>query len=165
MNTLFQIDEFGKKEPQISCPHCATSLICRHGTYQRAHPKKPVLIKVQRFLCKKKLCPRVTFSVLPYPFLPVVRHFFWTIQYCHVLCNLNKTSQAKAARRMAMSRGVIKRLSAFAEKFMSWFDHEKHIGEWGPSPDLKPSRFWSDFTRDISRSLYPKRWPIYPPTQ
>jgi hypothetical protein len=165
MHTLFKIDEFCKQEPLVRCPHCATSLIVRYGTYQRAHPEKPILVKVPRFLCKSPRCPRITFSVLPHPFLPIVRHFSQTLLCCHFLCNIDKASQAEGVRRMGLSRGVIKRLSVLGRKFTPWFNHEKKIADWGPNPDTNPLLFWTDFTRDFSRVFYPKRWPTITPTQ
>ena len=158
MNTLLQIAAAGNKEPIIRCPHCATTLICRYGTYKRAHPEEPNPTKIQRFLCKSKRCPRRTFSVLKHPFLPIVRHFLSTVLNCHRLCNLGKAKQAEGARRMNLSRGIIKRLSAFAQKFFPWFEREQKISDWGPDLDVKPPPFWPDFIRDFSQSFYPKRW-------
>ena len=165
MNTLLKIDESCKEEPLIRCPHCANTLISRNGTYQRAHPQGSVPVKVQRFLCKSARCPWATFSLLPPPFLPIIRYFFRTIDYCHCLCNIEKASQAEGTRQMSLSRGVIKRLSAFGRKFFSWFNHEKKIADWGPDPDANPPQSWPDFTRDFSQSFYPKRWWIHAPTQ
>ena len=165
MHTVLKNDQSCKQEPLIRCPHCATSLIIRYGTYKRAHPEESIQIKIPRFVCKSPLCPRITFSVLPYPFLPIVRHFFQTLLYCHCLCNINKMSQAEGARRMGLSRGVIKRLSTFGQKFTAWFDHEKKIAEWGPFPDAIPSLFWTNFTRDFSQVFYPRRWPMHVPTR
>lgn len=165
MHILLKIDKLRKQEPRILCPHCATSLIICHGTYKRAHPEESIQVKIQRFLCKSPLCPWVTFSVLPYPFLPIVRHFFHSLLYCHILCDIDKESQAEAARRMGLSRGVIKRLSALGRRFTSWFVHERNIAEWGPDPLQDPALLWTDFTRDFSRVFYPKRWLHQAPTQ
>jgi hypothetical protein len=51
----------------------------RSGTYRRAHPEQDITVRVQRYRCKVPFCPRVTFSVLRQPFLPIVRHFYQTI--------------------------------------------------------------------------------------
>jgi len=165
MHTVLTKGQSCKQEPLLRCPHCATSLIIRYGTYQRAHPEESIQVKIQRFVCKSPLCPRLTFSVLPHPFLPIVRHFFQTLLCCHFLCNIDKRSQAEGVRRMGLSRGVIKRLSAFGKKFTPWFNHEKKIADWGPYPNNNPPPSWSDFTRDFSLVFYPKRWPMHAPTQ
>lgn len=165
MPTLFENAEFRKQEPLIRCPHCATSLTIHHGSYQRAHPEKPILVKIPRFRCKSPRCPKITFSVLPHPFLSIVRHFLQTLLFCHALCEVDKVSQAEGSRSMGLSRGVIKRLIILGQKFLPWFDHEKKIAEWGPDPDANPLLSWTDFTRDFSQSFYPKRWLIHTATQ
>ena len=165
MYSILQKKESDKGEQPVSCPHCATSLTIRYGNYQRAHPEKPILVDIQRYLCKFPDCRWKTFSVLPYPFLPIIRHFYHTLLLCHLLCNTEKMIQAVIGRQLELSRGVIKRLSAFSYRFFPWFDREKKIADWGPVPDTDPSRFWPDFNRDFSQSLYPKRWLPISPTQ
>jgi hypothetical protein len=165
MCNVFQNKQSGKKEPQVQCPHCATSLIIRYGKYQRAHPERPIQVDIQRYRCKSPVCPRMTFSLLPYPFLPILRHFYHTLLFCHLLFDSNKVSQAYGARQMQLTRGVFKRLREFCSKYILWFDREKEIADWGPDFKTSPSCSWSDFTRDFSHSFYPKRWAITPPTQ
>ncbi len=165
MNTLLKIDESCKEEPLIRCPHCANTLISRNGSYKRAHPHESVPVRVPRFICKSPLCPWATFSLLPPPFLPIIRHFFRTLDYCHYLCNIKKASQAEGARQMSLSRGVIKRLSAFGGRFFPWFNHEKKIADCGPDPHTESTLCWTDFTWYFSRVFYPKRWSIHSSTQ
>lgn len=165
MSRVFQNNEFDKGEPHICCPHCASSLAIRYGSYQRAHPEEPIQVNIQRYLCKSRDCPWITFSVLPHPFLPVVRHFYKTLLACHLLCNVQKMTQAEKSRQMGVSRGVIKRLSAFCSSFVPWLKHEKEVANWGPDPDTDNPRNWPDFTRDFSQSFYPNRWIKLSPTQ
>ncbi len=165
MYSILQKKESDKGEQPARCPHCATSLTIRYGNYQRAHPEKPILVDIQRYLCKFPDCQWKTFSVLPCPFLPFIRHFYHTILLCYVLCNTEKMIQAVIGRQLKLSRGVIKRLSTFSYRFYPWFNREKKIADWGPAPDTDPSRFWPDFNRDFSQSLYPKRWLPISPTQ
>jgi len=161
MHTIFKNTSSGKGEHCVRCPHCATILIFRNGTYQRAHPHKKELIKVQRYRCKSPACPWKTFSILPYPFLPIVRHFQQTICFFHFLFNIEKKPQADTARQLGVTRGVIKRLDQFCHRFVPWFTMEKYIGVWGPDPEAYPERFWMDYTRDFSQALYPKRWEMF----
>lgn len=165
MRTIFQKKESDKGEPQVRCPHCATSLTIRYGNYQRAHPEEPIQVNIQRYLCKFSECQWKTFSVLPYPFLPIIRHFYHTLLLCQMLCNTEKMIQAVIGRQLGLSRGIIKRLSAFSYRFSSWFDREKKIADWGPNPATNPDRLWSDFGRDFSQSFYRKRWLPTLPTQ
>ncbi|MBU1413972.1 transposase [Myxococcota bacterium] len=164
MIILLKIDETFKEELLIRCPHCANTLISRNGSYKRAHPHESVPVRVPRFLCKSPLCPWVTFSLLPPPFLPIIRHFFRTLDYCHDLCIIKKASQAEGARQMILSRGVIKRLSAFGGRFFPWFNHEKKIADWDLDPHRESTLCWPDFTWCFSRAFYPKRWRKDPPT-
>ena len=165
MYTILQKKGSHKGEQPVRCPHCATSLNIRYGNYQRAHPEKPIQVDIQRYLCNFPDCPCRTFSILPYPFLPILRHFYHTLLFCHVLCTIKKMGQAAIARKLGLSRGIIKRLSAFSSRFLLWFKREKDIADWGPAPDTNPVRFWPDFSRDFSQSFYRKRWLPVLPTQ
>lgn len=165
MYTILQTKQSHKGEQLVRCPHCAASLIIRYGTYQRAHPEQPIQVDIQRYLCKFPDCEWKTFSVLPHSFLPVIRHFYHTLLMCHVLHNIKKMTQAAIGRQLGLSRGIIKRLSAFSQRFFPWFDREKKIADWGPDPNMNPTRFWPDFCRDFSQSFYWKRWLIILPTQ
>lgn len=165
MSTLFEIDQYSKQEHPVRCPHCATSFIIRHGTYLRAHPEEDVQVAVQRYLCKAPNCHWNTFSVLPYPFLPIIRHFYKTLLLCHCLCNVQLITQAPTARQLGVTRGIVKRLGIFCRRFIPWINHEKEFAEWGPDPEGKPVALWTDFTRDFSQAFYPKRWLAPLPTQ
>ena len=163
MISLLEIDNSRKYELPICCPHCATNCIIRYGSYQRAHPDLPDLQRIPRYRCKSPACPWKTFSVLPHPFLPIVRHFSETIRRC--ITAIREHSQAECTRILGLSRGVVKRLVVLGTKFLPWFDHEKKIADWGPNPDAIPLLSWTDYTRDFSQSFYPKRWLMNVPTQ
>ncbi len=158
MHRLSENNSSGKQEPLIRCPHCATSLIIRYGKYQRAHPEEPELVDVQRYRCKSPDCPWKTFSILPYPFLPVVRHFLQTLFFFHCLFNIARNTGARTAKQLGVKRGVVKRLASFCNRFNPWFHSEKKIALWGQDPEADQNQFWTDFTRDFSQALYPKRW-------
>ena len=164
MSNVFENNQLGKEEKLVCCPHCASKLIIRYGFYARAHPKEEREIAVQRYRCKSPKCPWKTFSVLPYPILPIIRHFYKTVLFCHCLLHGKHNNQAAAARQLRVSRGIVKRLGVFCRQFISWFRHEKKIADWGPDPEENPAVLWSDFTRDLSQALYPKRWTEPSPT-
>jgi hypothetical protein len=163
MISLLEIDNSRKQEPSICCPHCTTNCITHYGSYLRSRPKLSVLQRIPRFRCKSPTCPWKTFSVLPHPLLPIVRHFSETIRRC--MSSISKQSQARYTRIFGLSRGVVKRLVILGAKFLPWFDHEKKIVGWGPNPDAIPLLSWPDFIRDFSQSFYPKRWLMHAPTQ
>lgn len=163
MISLLEIDNSRKHDPPIRCPHCATNCIIRYGSYQRAHPKLPDSQRIPRFRCKSPNCSWKTFSVLPQPFIPIVRHFAETIRRC--MSAIKEQSQADCTRILGLSRGVVKRLVVLGAKYLPWFDHEKKIAGWGSDPDTIPLLSWTDFTRDFSQKFYPKRWLMHAPTQ
>jgi len=165
MSNVFDIDQSGKQEYPVRCPCCATTLVIRHGTYPRAHPEQPGQVAVQRYLCKSPECSRKTFSILSFPFLPIIRHFCLKLLICHLLHNVDNNSQATTARCLQVPRGVIKRLSIFCIRFVPWLKHEQEIADWGPDPTANSAARWSDFTRDFSQVFYPKRWATPWPTQ
>ena len=161
MHSLFENNGSGKEEHTVRCPHCATSLTIRYGRYQRAHPEESELVDVQRYRCNSPDCLWKTFSILPYPFLPIVRHFQKTIFFFHCFFNIDRNTQAHTARKLGLTRGVVKRLASFCHRFIPWFNLEKNIALWGPDPEVGQERFWIDYTRDFSQSLYPKRWVMF----
>lgn len=148
----------GKEDRPVRCPHCATTLLIRYGGYLRAHPHDQRQIRVQRYLCKSSACSGKTFSILPCFFLPIVRHFHRTLFLLHVLLHEEGKTQSDTARLLGLTRGVVKRLGLFNRRFLPWFHREKHIGEWGPDPAADSGRYWMEYTREFSQSLYPKRW-------
>jgi len=164
MSRICKIAKTGKEEKPICCPYCASQLVIRNGTYPRAHPHTDEEVRIQRYLCKMPTCPCVTFSVVPFPFLRVVRHFFATVMYCNILYNVNNLNQAAVVRQLGVTRGVAKRLATFCDRFILWFDHERRFAEWGPAPETPPAISWPDFLRDFSHSMYPGKWPPSLPT-
>lgn len=159
MPTIPNLDITDKKEPHFRCPQCGGLLIIRYGTYPRAHPKQNILVRVKRFLCKSSQCPRVTFSVLEHPFLPIVRHFYQTLLFCYTLAANDQPTQAEIARRLGVTRGVVKRLQDLVKKVIPWVEQEKKIAAWGADP----ASFWQCFTRDFSQRFYLWRcWGIRP---
>lgn len=164
MSRICKIAQTGKEEKPVCCPHCASQLVIRHGTYPRAYPHKDGEVKVQRYLCKMPICPRTTFSIPPFPFLRVVRHFYATVLYCNLLYNVQSLKQATVAKELGVTRGVAKRLATFCSRFIPWFNRERKFADWGPAPEGTPKTLWPDFLRDFSHSMYPGKWPSPRPT-
>ena len=158
MHSLFENNDSGKKEHTVRCPHCATSLTIRYGRYQRAHPDEPKMVDVQRYCCKSPDCPWKNFFILPHPFLPTVRHLQKTIFFFHCFFNIDRNTQAHTARKLGLTRGIVKWLASFCHRFIPRFNLEKNLASWEPAPEGAQKRFWTDYTRDFSQALYPKRW-------
>lgn len=165
MPRLFENDQLGKQESPVRCPHCATTAIIRNGNYQRAHPEEDRCIDIQRYLCKSRNCPRKTFSILPYPFLPIIRHFYDTILLYHYLYNKQRIGQAATAWHLNVTRGRAKRLGVFCRRFLPWLKHEEKISDWGADLQENAVSCWGDFTQDFSQAFYPGRCPATLPTQ
>lgn len=152
-NIIVRNDISAKENNQICCTHCSSTLVVRNGTYARNDPRTDKEIRVQRYLCKSPECPWKSFSIPPKFILPVIRHVYGTLLSCHAMVKKGMP-QAEIVRKLGVERGVAKRLKLFCRKFMAWFVREKTIANWGTNL----LRFWPDFTRDFSQSLYPGRW-------
>ena len=152
-NTIVRNKASAKKNNQVRCCHCSSTLTVRNGTYPRNNPLNDKEIRVQRYLCKSPECPWISFSVLPVQILPVIRHTYQTLFDCYTMFKVGM-SQAAIAKSLALERGVVKRLKTVCQKFMAWFNQEKFIADWC----LNPLKAWPDFTRDFSQYFFPERW-------
>ena len=159
-NTLLENAPSDKKKRPIRCSHCSTTLVVRNGTYPRNDPQNDTEIRVQRYLCKSPECTWYSFSVLPAPLLPVIRHAYEKLFSCYAMIQKG-INQAAVARKLSLGRGVVKRLKPLCRKFITWLDQERKVTDWG----LDPLLFWPDFTRDFSQSFFPERWIKSPSTQ
>ena len=156
---LLFLDAAAKKKvcgPAV-CPECGTSHMCiKNGSYQRYLFSGEKLIRIQRYLCKNRQCPRRTFSILPHPFLRIVR-----LPLClmRALLFLKKTGESLSglSRRAGKSIGIVRRAIGFYEKLTRWLDREGRICTWGPSPCLDPAAFWTVFNHDFSRAFFPRK--------
>ncbi len=59
-NTIIRNAPSAKKNYQICCCHCASTIVVRNGTYPRNDPRTDAEIRVQRYLCKSAECPWVS---------------------------------------------------------------------------------------------------------
>jgi len=159
-NSIVRNKASAKENNQICCCHCASTVIIRNGTYPRNDPRNGKEIRVQRYLCKSPECPWQSFSVLPAPIMPVIRHAYETLFDCYSMFKTGM-NQACIARRLGLKRGVVKRLKTVCRKFVAWFNREKTIADWCRDPLAA----WPDFTRDFSQHFFPERWRKMPSTQ
>jgi len=161
---LNQKHQTDKHETIIKCPFCSCSIVVMHGTYLRAHPEKKEQVKIQRYRCKAPKCQFKTFSILPYPFLRVIRHFYPVVTTINGLFTETRMSQAEIARRTYHNRCRVRRLCDFCQRFFPWRNHERTIADWGDCFESNPVWIWPSFIRDFSHAFYPKKWGFMPAT-
>jgi hypothetical protein len=164
MITLLQTPRDDKQEDQLRCPHCSQTCIIRYGRYQRGSPEGHGSISIQRYLCKSRSCPMITFSFPPWPLLPIIRLSYSSIQLCYTLFQNGLAIQASIARTLKVTRGVAKRLISFCQRFIPWLEKEYQICCQNLNPEPFSALFWADFCRDFRHYFYPKRWLKCPPT-
>ena len=131
--TLVRKTASAKQNHSVRCCHCSSPLIACNGTYPRNDPQSDRQIRVQRYLCKSPKCPWKSFSLLPPPILPVIRHTYKTLFDSYSMFERGM-SQAIIAKQLGIKRGVAKRLETVCRKFMAWFKTEKPIAAWGTDP-------------------------------
>ena len=165
LNGLSQIAKENQRSEPI-CPACGERhVFIRHGHYKRYLFDDSDQVRIQRYLCLNSQCRRRTFSILPHPFLPVIRH-----SLCFILLLLEKVETdklpiASLARSSCKSWPVIRRAVRRAEQVREWLIAEGKVSIWGPSPCLAPAMSWTAFTRSLSWAFYPARFLNMPPTQ
>lgn len=144
---------------EVRCPGCGSSMgHTKHGYYVRYKPGERELVQVPRFKCHNRVCPKVTFSILPFPFLPWVGH---RLCFLFGLVDVLKASWSvrRASRDLGLTRGVIRRALRRAVQVWRWFDLERHRSRWGPDPCRRPSLHWTDFTQAFSCAIFPTQFP------
>ncbi len=141
----------------IACPACnsAKGHIC-WGHYWRYRPGTDQREAIQRFLCKNDECPRQTFSVLPHPFLRIVRFTLCSLFAILAMFEAGETV-SELARQFGVARSTIRRAVGFSRRLKTWMDRESQTAPWAPSPCFCPKRLWSSFIRAFSWAFYPAR--------
>lgn len=147
--------EFEKNTGRIRCPHCGeTRLLSIHAEYSRHRHYSKSLESIRRYRCKNKRCKVKTFSVLPFPFLPVIRHTIFRLARI-VDAAARKCSIYAMEKTEKLDRGVIRRAIATGRKVLGWIKKEAPAATWGPLPCSSPERQWGAFTRSLSAFIFP----------
>lgn len=136
------------KPRKPSCPHCLWKEPCpRFGFYKRNDPdQNGRKIKVQRFLCPNPKCEAVSFSVLPFRILPLVRmsvFFLWLL-----VVMFRQESVNQLARVFDCSRSTIRRRAAWGKHFIAWLSQPgllAGIHSWAILCDLVYRAFFPKF--------------------
>ena len=146
----------------VFCPGChAEGGFIRYGFYERYLFDSTERIKIQRYRCKNPFCEVKTFSILPHPFLRYVRFplcFLLTLLMVH---EVNRHSLVSLARRLSLSRGVIRRSVIRAKALKSWLaEIGKEDTPWS-RPCLAGPKRWTDFLQVFSWAFYPGRYGFF----
>jgi len=145
-----------KTSQEVKCPECGErDRIWGHGSYQRYALAASHQVAVPRFRCLQPRCPRNTFSILPFPFLRVVRHSLCTLMVLAVMFSQAQKSKSAWARELAIGRRSLHRALAKATAVRVWFEREVTVALWGPWPPHRPGSHWTAFTQAFSHRFYP----------
>jgi len=157
------IEAFYADASKIDPMACAACPVCNSrkghicwGYYWRYRPGTDQQEKIQRLWCKDDDCRRKTFSVLPHPFLPIVRFTLCTLLSVLILFEEGE-SISRLSRKTGVARSTVRRTIDFARRLRTWMDREAQTAPWALSPRPCPNRLWRSFTRSFSWAFYPAR--------
>jgi hypothetical protein len=139
----------------IICPQCGERhLFIKWGCYHRYLFDSNETVAIQRYRCLNRHCCRCTFSVLPHPFLPVLR-----VPLCYLLALLSLHHKGFSIARLAREAGkrwaTIRRCLTLASSVKAFL--KKEFADIG-SPCLKPGIVWTAFTQRFSWAIFPNRF-------
>ena len=138
----------------VQCPRCGDRhRHVRHGFYERYLPDCSRREKVQRYRCLNTNCPRVTFSILPFPCLRFKRHSLAT--FGKIAAQAAKNSVNRLARLYDKGWSAMRRLIRASQLLWSCLYSERRHQPWGPCPCEDPARFWTSFTQALSYATVP----------
>jgi transposase-like protein len=139
--------------PIICCPYCGNRhTFIKWGFYHR-YLFDDSLITIQRYRCDNDLCPRKTFSVLPHPFLRIVRASLCMLMY---ILSLHEHGHCIVgiARQTGNTWTRIQRWIHKAVSIRDWISQEY----FDAAPCLSSDSKWTGFIRDFSWAFYPARY-------
>ena len=142
----------------VICPGCGERhLVIKWGSYQRYLFDDDEQVPIQRFRCLNRKCSRCTFSVLPHPFLPVVR-----VPLCFLLAILSfhqkGCSVAQLARKAGKRWTMVRRSLSTARRVRAFLQTEIYTIMGIGSPCLNPGAVWTTFCQRFSWAFFPKRF-------
>lgn len=154
--TLLAANQVAKENvlSECVCPSCGERhLLIKWGFYMRYLFCGGEMIRIQRFKCLNRRCPRTTFSILAYPLLPIVR-----LPLCVILSFLvlhqEGRSTAEIARESGKSWAVVRRSVVLAKRIKTVLKNEFEQ----MLPCLHPAVAWTIFTHAFSWAIFPKRF-------
>ena len=136
----------------VVCPQCGERrLVIKWGCYHRYLFDSDETAAIQRFRCLNRHCSRFTFSVLPHPFLPVLR-----MPLCFLLAIISLHQKGHSIARLAREAGkrwaVIRRCLTVGCRVKAFLSNEfADIG----SPCLQPPVVWTAFAQRFFVGFFP----------
>ena len=151
--------------PVIACTECGErDLFEKHGSYSRRALDGESTINIPRFKCYNDICPRVTFSILPYPMLRYVRASL--CMFCHVLLMFEQqTPIHEIAEFTGNSWAVTQRWIKRAQEIRIWLQETASSVSWEGDICKLNKNIWHHFIQQFSWYFYPARYAGSPPTQ
>lgn len=144
---------------EVLCPKCSERhRVTKYGFYFRYLFTGSEMTAIQRYCCGNRECPRRTFSILPHPFLPILR-----VPLCFLMTLLEiRGKQGRTVSSLAAVIGstwsTVRRNLRRAAAVGEWFSREQEVALWGPSPCLDPRLHWTAFTQAFSWAFFPDRF-------
>jgi hypothetical protein len=144
---------------EILCPKCGERhRVTKYGFYSRYLFSGGELTAIQRHCCGNRECPRRTFSILPHPFLPILR-----VSLCFLMMLLEvREREGQTVSHLAAVIGstwsTVRRMLRRAAVVRQWFSREQEVALWGPSPCFDPRLHWTAFTQAFSWAFFPDRF-------
>jgi hypothetical protein len=150
------------KQVEIRCPGCGERhRWIRHGHYRRyGIPGHEETIYVPRFLCLNPFCRRVTFSVLPYPFLRWIRFPLCLLLVWGASHEQGRARVSELAARHKSSWAVMRRAIERGGQVWGLMKRDQGHEGWGLWPCRAPARYWTAFTQWLWQAIYPAR-PVF----
>jgi len=151
---------------EVVCPVCGERIEwIRYGYYTRYLFSGEERIDIQRYLCQNPKCPRRTFSLLPYPLLPILR-----VSLCFILVILAKYEGGEGnigtlGRASGKKWGVIRRGVTRARQVRQWVKNEWADLFLETSTHIRQAMYWNEIIRSFSWAIFPVRFGKSPPTQ
>jgi len=138
----------------VRCPVCQEQeRICKNGHYPRYRFIGNSREMIPRYLCKNPRCPRVSFSILPHPFLPWLRVSLCLLAALGELWTTGHHTIAALARQVNVSWQTMRRWLARALWLRQWRARENDLALAGWRPCADPRRGWTPFTQALSHAL------------
>lgn len=140
----------------VYCSACRErERICKNGHYRRFRFTGNTMEAVQRYLCRNPACPRVSFSILPRPFLPRLRVSLCFLATLWELWRSGGHTLAALARQAGAPWPTLRRRLDQAERVCRWIEREDALALAGVHPCADPGRAWTPFTQALSHACRP----------
>ncbi|MBF0202400.1 MAG: hypothetical protein HQK66_14050 [Desulfamplus sp.] len=151
--------------PVIACTECGEKDLCeKHGSYSRYALDGESLINIPRFKCHNDSCPRVTFSLLPYPMLRYVRASLCMF-YQVLLMYEQGTPIHEIAAFTGNSWAVTRRWIDRAKEIQGWLKKTASYVPWRGDICRLGKDTWHEFIPQFSWHFYPARYGKISPTE